>query len=64
MSLELDPRWNWVDISTLEEGRGTTFVRAECNHLEVEPVHDISGELVARWCRTCDRQWTIPIEIR
>jgi hypothetical protein len=55
--LELDPRWEWVDVSSMGEGPGTTFVRAYCNHLEVEPVTDVDGELVAKLCRTCDKHW-------
>jgi hypothetical protein len=62
MSLELDPRWNWIDVSTIEEGRGTSFVRGECNHLQVEEVHSVDGVLVAALCLTCDHQWTFPYD--
>jgi hypothetical protein len=57
MELQLDPRWDWVDVSTMAEGPGTTFVKASCNHLKVEDVRDTDGELVAKLCRTCDKRW-------
>lgn len=55
--LELDPRWEWADVSSLGEGPRTTFVRAYCKHLEVEPVLDLDDELVAQVCKTCDKHW-------
>jgi hypothetical protein len=58
--LELDPRWEWVDVSTLGEGPGTSFVKGRCNHLELEPVTSVTGERVAVLCRTCDKQ--LPVE--
>jgi hypothetical protein len=59
MELELDPRWDWVDVSTLGEGPGTTFVKGRCNHLEVVAVENVEGELVAHLCRTCDTQFPV-----
>jgi hypothetical protein len=58
MAVELDPRWNWVDVSTLADlARGTPrYVKGYCNHLELEPVRSVAGEEVARLCRTCDGQ--------
>jgi hypothetical protein len=61
MAAELDPRWDWIDISTYGEGPGTTFIKGACNHLEVEPVTDVDGDLVAHLCRTCDTQ--LPAEM-
>jgi len=58
----LDPRWDWIHVP--EIGNPDQWVKGQCKHLEIEPIRDVSGELVARWCRTCDKQWTIPIEIR
>jgi hypothetical protein len=57
--IDLDPRWEWVDVSSLGERPGTTFVKASCNHLEVVPVQDVTGELVAQLCRTCDTSWPV-----
>ena len=62
MTPELDPRWNWVDVSTPSEGKGTTFIRGECNHLDIEQVHAVDGVLVAALCRTCDTQWIFPYD--
>jgi hypothetical protein len=36
---------------------GTNYVKGRCNHLEVEPVEDVNGDLVAHLCRTCDTQF-------
>lgn len=60
--VDLDPRWEWIHVPTY--GDPDLWVKGQCKHGEVIPIRDISGELVARWCRTCDKQWTIPIEIR
>jgi hypothetical protein len=62
MSVELDPRWEWVEI--WEMGKpGPIYIKGMCNHLpeEVEPVRTVTGELVAHLCRTCDEQ--LPAEI-
>jgi hypothetical protein len=57
--MELDPRWEWVDVSTLGEGPGARFVKSRCNHLEMEPITDVTGERVAVLCRTCDVAWDL-----
>jgi hypothetical protein len=57
--LELDPRWDWVDVSTVEEGYGTTFVKGACRHTEVVPVESVDGEVVAKLCLTCDKHWAL-----
>lgn len=54
--IDLDPRWEWVDVSTYGEGPGTTFAKGYCNHLELEPVLNIEGVEVAQLCRTCGQQ--------
>lgn len=55
--MERDPRWEWVDISTVAEGPGIIFIKGRCNHLEIEPITSVDGELVAHLCRTCDVQF-------
>ncbi len=57
-ALELDPRWDWVDVSTVEEGYGTTFIKGACRHTEVIPVES-AGEVVAELCLTCDKHWPL-----
>lgn len=57
---DLDPRWDWVDVSTVEEGYGTTFVKGSCRHTEMVPVELLSGEVAAQLCVTCDRQFPPP----
>jgi hypothetical protein len=60
--VELDPRWNWVEISTLVDlARGTPrYVKGCCNHLEVVPVETVDGVVVAQLCTTCDGQFPPP----
>jgi hypothetical protein len=53
--LELDPRWDWVEVTAWGDPE-PVYVKGRCNHLEVEPVESVSGELVARLCLTCDAQ--------
>lgn len=61
--VELDPRWNWVEVREFGEP-GPTYIRGLCNHLprEVVPVESAEGETVAHLCQTCDTQlpaeWT------
>jgi hypothetical protein len=55
--LELDPRWEWIDVSSYGEMPGTTFVKGRCNYLKVETVHNLDGEVVALLCTTCDTRW-------
>lgn len=52
--LELDPRWEWVEIFSLD-GK-VIYAKARCAHLELEPVHTVNGQMVARLCLTCDEQ--------
>lgn len=55
MDVELDPRWDWIEI--VELGRAVPmYVRGVCKHLELEPVDDVAGERVAVLCVTCDTQ--------
>lgn len=51
---ELDPRWEWHRAQAF--GMPDRYVRGRCNHLETEPVTSVTGEEVARLCRTCDTQ--------
>lgn len=55
-TLYLDPRWDWVDVSPLDKGPGTEYVKGQCNHLEIIPVESVTGETVAGLCLTCDAQ--------
>jgi hypothetical protein len=55
--LDLDPRWEWIDVSTMGQRPGTTFIKGPCKHLEVVPVESVEGERVAQLCRTCDTQF-------
>ena len=59
MSVDLDPRWSWVEVTAYGD-LAPNYIRAYCNHLELVPVHDVTGELVARLCRTCDTQLPPP----
>jgi hypothetical protein len=60
VSDDLDPRWEWTEVSTLDR-RFAQHIKGRCNHLEVVPV--ISGdETVAHLCQTCDQQ--LPAEWR
>ncbi len=55
----LDPRWDWVEVHNI--GRVEPhYVPGRCNHLELEPVTSVSGEVVAQLCRTCDAQLPPP----
>lgn len=55
MTIELDPRWEWVNVPTLDDP--DRWVRGACRHAEVVPVSSVEGEVVARLCLTCDRQF-------
>jgi len=57
--MELDPRWDWVEVQ-LMGGPGPTYIKGACKHLEVIPVESVTGEIVAQLCRTCDRQFEAP----
>jgi hypothetical protein len=52
---ELDPRWDWVAISSFDKP-GPTYIKGRCRHTEVEPVTSLTGEEVAQLCLTCDSQ--------
>lgn len=51
----LDPRWQWINITTLSDAT-PQYVRGLCNHLETVPVESVTGETVAHLCLTCDTQ--------
>lgn len=54
--LELDPRWEWVDVTCIGD-RESRYVKGRCNHLETTPVESmVTGDTVARLCLTCDAQ--------
>lgn len=57
--VELDPRWDWVQVQFFGD-RGPVYVKAACRHLEVIPVESVTGETVAQLCLTCDRQLQAP----
>lgn len=57
MAADLDPRWDWVEISTFGQP-GPEYIRGECRHTEIVPVES-GGELVAKLCVTCDTQFTL-----
>lgn len=52
---DLDPRWEWVEITTW--GGPEEWIKGACNHLTPAPVHaEPTGELVAHLCPDCDAQ--------
>jgi hypothetical protein len=57
-ALELDPRWEWIHCPPLGEPPSPSdYIKGQCNHLEVEPIRDLDGDLVAQLCTTCDQRW-------
>jgi hypothetical protein len=55
MSVDLDPRWEWIEITTY--GYGTEYLRGACRHLTpVEVRSTLTGELLAHLCPDCDTQ--------
>jgi hypothetical protein len=62
---ELDPRWEWIEITKFGDAT-PRYMKGHCNHLEVVPVYaqndldrllgEDPGTPVARLCRTCDAQ--------
>lgn len=57
---ELDPRWEWIDVSTWD--MPDQWMKGECLHLTPVPVHaQPTGELVAHLCPDCDTQ--LPAEM-
>jgi hypothetical protein len=60
-----DPRWEWIDVSSLSDLPGTKFIRGACKHLELHEVTSVvTGEAVAQLCGTCDAQLPPPREDR
>lgn len=64
MTVELDPRWDWIEVTYFGEV-GVRYVKGQCNHLDVVPVESVvDGEVLvlAQLCLTCDQQlpgaWT------
>lgn len=57
MTVELDPRWEWIYCPELGGPTAHDYVKVRCNHLEVLPVHVVTGTHIADWCRTCDTQF-------
>lgn len=57
--IELDPRWDWVQLNTCGDPN-PIYVKAGCRHLEVIPVENVAGEVVAQLCLTCDTQFQPP----
>ena len=59
--MDLDPRWEWHDVTVLGEPPGSQFIKGTCNHLpeHVVDVTDVEGYLVAKLCTTCDTQFTL-----
>jgi hypothetical protein len=54
--VELDPRWEWYDVTMVGDIE-RRYVKGRCNHLETVPVDlMVTGEPVARLCVTCDAQ--------
>ncbi|WP_318205373.1 hypothetical protein [Streptomyces sp. SCL15-4] len=55
MSADLDPRWDWVEITTV--GYGTEYLRGACRHLTPTEVRStVTDELLAYLCPDCDAQ--------
>jgi hypothetical protein len=56
-----DPRWEWIDVSSLGQQPGTTIIRGACKHLERHLVTSIvTAEVLAQLCATCDAQLPPP----
>lgn len=53
-TLELDPRWDWIDVRSIGDP-GPVWIKARCKHAEVVPVES-GGVEVARLCLVCDAQ--------
>lgn len=61
--MNLDPNFEWMDITPIDKAPGTEFIRIRCNHLHLESVEALDGEVVARLCLTCDEQLPAPREV-
>lgn len=56
---ELDHRWEWFPVRQLCQAE-PIMLRGVCRHLEVVDVTSVvDGELLARLCVTCDRQFEV-----
>jgi hypothetical protein len=55
---DLDPRWDWHEVRLFGEP-GPGYIRGACRHTEVVPVESVDGEVVAKLCLTCDKQFTL-----
>lgn len=57
MSAPDDPRWEWINVGTVEDP--DQWVRGRCNHLNTVPVQQaktLGGAVVAHLCTDCDTQ--------
>lgn len=55
MTIELDPRFRWEDVSTLADL--DQWLRVDCNHLTPAPVYSVvTGKILAYLCPDCDSQ--------
>jgi hypothetical protein len=51
----LDPRWEWINISTFDGG--PEYIKGACRHLTpAEVLSTVTGELLAYLCPDCDAQ--------
>ena len=55
---DLDPRWDWIEVPEFG-ARSPRYIRGMCRHTELVPVESVTGEVVAKLCLTCDRQFTL-----
>lgn len=55
---DLDPRWEWIEVRDFGQA-SSDYIRGPCRHTELIPVKSIDGEIVAKLCLTCDRQFTL-----
>lgn len=59
MEQQLDPRWEWVEVTTASD-RERQYIPGRCLHTEVVPVESVAGGVIAQLCRTCDAQLPPP----
>ena len=51
----LDPRWEWINVST--HSGGPEYIKGACRHLTPAEVRStVTGELLAHLCPDCDAQ--------
>lgn len=48
---DLDPRWEWVDVTTFD-GK-PTWIKGRCNHLLSERTSVLDGDSILDRCVTC-----------